>query len=224
MKKLLTLSIFSMLISALFSQGLDISEAARTMQNGTYNSYLFELPDVGKNQAEEDWKKFMSQFKAKTKFNKKSGLWFSDNAKMPRLSDNTVDVYARIIEDSNPKKQTSVVVWFDLGGAYVNTATHRTEASYSHAILEEYAMQTSKHHAEAITKAEEEKLKDLEKEMKKLLKDNDNYHEQIDEAKALIETMEKNIEKNEEDKKAKASEIEAQKTAVAEAKANEGKF
>lgn len=224
MKNVFAILIFSLALNWSFAQKVDISEAARAMNSGTYNSFLFELPDVSKKEAEDDWKKFMGDFKAKTKYDRKSKLWFTDDAKMPRLSDNTVDVYARIIEDSHPNKRTSVIVWFDLGGAYVNSEMDSAKGIYAHEILAEYGMITSKHHAESIVKAEEKTLSKFEGDLKKLEKDNDDYYKAIEKAKETIAKMEKNIQINELDRKNKADEIEEQKGVVFEAKDNLKKF
>lgn len=194
------------------------------MQDGSFNSFLFELPNVEKVEAEDDWKKFMGQYKAKIKFDKKTGLWLADDAKMPKLSENTVDVYARIIEDASPKKQTSIVVWFDLGGAYVNSQTHPLEAAYCQGIINEYATQTFRHHAESVTKSEEKRLKELEGELKKLQKDQGDYEKEIEKAKALIIKMEEAIKQNEIDQKTRSADIEVQRQTVSEAQTNEARF
>lgn len=224
MKNLIALLVFTLTATFTFAQNIEISEAPRAKDNGTYNSYLFELPDVGKKQAENDWKDFMKVFKGKTKYSRKAKLWGTTNAKMPRLSDGTVNVYSKIIEDSNPNKRTSVIVWFDLGDSYVNGETDSLKSAYAHEILTEYALTTSKHHAQSIVKEEEKRLKDLEKDLDKLEKDNREYHKDIDKAKESIAKNEKNIEVNELDQKNKVKEIEAQKAAIESAKENVNKF
>ena len=224
MKNLIALLVFYFALGNILAQGIDISESARAMHNGTYNSFLFELPDVNKKDAEDHWKKFIGDFKAKTKYEKKTKLWFSDNAQMPRLSRTTVDVYARIIEDSNPKKQTSVIVWFDLGNAYVNSEADKEKVRYARDILTEYAMATSRHQAEAVVKAEEKTLKDLESDLKKLRKDNSSYHKEIEQAKEAIAKMEKNIQLNERDQEDKEQKIGTQKKVLTDAKDQVRKF
>lgn len=224
MKKLLLLPLLLFFCAPFFGQSIDLSEAARTKQGGTYNSFLFELPDVSKGEAEADWKKYMGKFKANPKFDKKAGLWVVNDATMSGLSKNTVDVYARIIEDTNPQKQTSIVVWFDLGGAYVNSQTHPIETDYCRSIMTDYAKKTSQHHAESVTKAEGKQLKDLESALKKLQKDQTEYYKEIEKAKALITEMEEAIKQNEIDQKTRETDIEAQKQTVSDARMNEARF
>lgn len=224
MKSILTLLIFMAYTMTSFAQHIDISEAARAKDNGTYNSFLFELPDVSIKETESDWKDFMRSFKAKTKYNRKAKIWTTENARIPRLSDVPVNIFAKVIEDSNPNKRTSVIVWFDLGDNYLNTETDSLKGAYAYEILTEYALTTSKHHAQEIVKEQEKMLKNLEGDLNKLEKDNKNYHKDIDKAKESISKNEKNIEINELDQKNKAKEIEAQKVAVASAKNKVSEF
>jgi len=224
MKNRITFLAFILFTLPLFAQNIDIDEAPRAMNNGTYNSFLFELPDVSKNEAEDDWKAFMKDFKAKTKFDRKSKLWFSEEAQMPRLSSTPIGVYARILEDSNPNKRTSIIVWFDLGDSYVTSEEDKEKGAYAKDILHEYGMTTSKHHAEAIVKEEEKVLSKLENDLKKLKNDNSDYHKAIEKAKDTIAKMEKNIEINEQDQKNKEQDIVAQEKVVVVVKDNVKKF
>lgn len=224
MKSFFTFFITFVLGSSLFGQGFHIDEAPRALNSGTYYSFLFELPDVSKQEADQEWQKFMSDFKGKSKYNKRSKIWFTDNAKMPRLSTTAVDVYAKIMEDSNPGKRTSVIVWFDLGSSYVNAEDFPEQTSFARKILTEYAMTTSRHHAAAIVKAEEKQLKDLEAKKKKLVKDNTDYRKEIEKAKTLIAKRTKDLEINEADQTATEEAIQMQKKTVAVAKKYEQQF
>lgn len=224
MKSLIVILVFFLTITFAFAQHIEISEAARAKDNGTFNSYLFELPDVSKKEAESDWKDFIKAFKSKAKYNRKSNIWTAENAKMPRLSETTLNVYTKIIEDSNPNKKTSVIVWFNVGDGYINAKADNVKSAYAHEILTEYALTTSKHHAQEIVKDEENQLKKMEKDLEKLKKDNTNYYKNIDKAKEDISKNEKNIEVNELDQRNKEKEIEAQRSSLGMAKENVKKF
>lgn len=225
MKILITTIVFSLIFSWSFAQQIEISEAPRAKEGGTFNSYLFELPDVSKKEAIDNWQKFIGNFKGgKTKYNKRSKLYFSANAKMPRFSDSTVDVYAKIIEDNNPNKRTTVIIWFDLGDSYVSMDADSLKGKYAIEVLAEYAMLTSKYHAQEIVKEEEKRLAELKKDLQKLEKDNKNYYQEIEKAKESIAKNEKNVEVNELDQKNKTQELKEQIKAVENAKENVKQF
>ncbi len=224
MKKLTFLLYFCFLFTWAFAQNIEISEAPRSNNNGTNNSYLFVLDDVSKKEADAEWKKFIGDFKAKSNYDKKIKTWFSDDVLIPRLSNNTIDITAKIIEEGTVDKQTTVMVWFDLGGAYINSEADSANSQKAQALLTEYAMTTSKNHAEAVVKEEEEALEDLAKDLKKLQNDNANYRKEIEKAKATIAKNEKNIEVNELDQTNKEAAIEEQKENVVDAKEHSKKF
>ena len=224
MKNLIIIIVFVCTNSMSFGQSFEISEAPRTKNNGTYNSFFFELPDVDKDQVKKDWEKFMKSYKGKTKYNRKAKLFITEKAKIAQLSDVPVIVYTKILEDKNPDKQISLIVWFDLGDTYVDSKTDEIKGSYVHQILTEYAMSTSKTFAESIVKEEEKRLSKMEKDLKKLIKENKNYHKNIEKAKKSITKNEKNIEVNELDQKNTHKMIESQKNTVLAAKENIKQF
>ena len=203
-----------------FAQSFEINEAPRSKKDGVYNSFLFELPDVEKDEVTKSWEKYMKAFKGKTKYNRKAKVYITENAKIAQLSDAPIMVYQSIL--GGGKKSTgniSLIVWFDTGdGNYIASETDSLKGAYALQMLNEYAVSVSKQHAESKVKKEEKRLADLEKDLKKLKKNNKDYHKAIDKAKDTIAKNEKNIEVNDLDQKNKLVEIEAQRVALEEAK------
>ncbi|MEO1629104.1 MAG: hypothetical protein AAFV25_28420, partial [Bacteroidota bacterium] len=221
MKESIAVFVFLLTASLAFGQSVDISEAPRTKDGETHNSFLFSLPDVSKKEAEKDWKSFMGDFKGgKTKYDKKKKLYVTDDAKMPDLSRNPVDVYASIVESGGDSKTSTITVWFDMGDRFVDSKDDSEKGTYIHGIMTKYAMTASKNHASSVMKMEEKRLSELEKQMKKLKGDNKDYRSAIEKAKKTIAKNEKKIETNEVDQAKKAKEIEMQKKAVSGAKVN----
>ena len=66
--KNLSLTIISLLIfTCAQAQIVEINEEIRPLKSDCFNSYMLELQDVSKKGAEEDWKTFMADYKARTK-------------------------------------------------------------------------------------------------------------------------------------------------------------
>jgi len=189
-----------------------IEETEKTMSKGTNAAFFIMIDGTSKSDLEKEWKDFTKDFKAKAKQDRKSKEWLADDAKITSISDNAVDIYADIRYES--KENSSIYVWFDLGGAFVSSETHVEAAKEAENILQKFVVQVYKHQAEDVLKSEEKTLSGLEKDLKKLEKDNRDYHKKIEKAKELIAEMEKNIENNEEDQKKKGVEIDTQKQVV----------
>jgi membrane-associated HD superfamily phosphohydrolase len=224
MKKLILIIVALGAFTICLAQKVEIREATKAMNKGTFNSYTVELTEITMKEAEESWKKWMSGFKTKTKFQKKNNLWFSNDASIKKMSENTVDVYARFENGKKTERPVTVTVWFDLGGAYLSSRTHPAQASCVNDLLNKYAMSTYKRHTEAIVKAEEKVLKTLEADMDKLKNEQESFLKEIEKAKDLIAKMEKNLKDNKKGQLRKGAEISAQEKVVSEAKKEAKKY
>ena len=211
MKKTLLFALFFSLINCMiFAQdkkSINIEEefvhnikvGERSMSNGSQNSYTVMLASSSKKDMEKAWSKFMKEYKGKTKRDKKTDEYLTDNAEISSMSDNTVDVYCRLQDLGN---ETQMTVWFDLGGAYVNADAHPEASSTAQNMLMSFAKTVDKKNVEELLKVEEKSQKKLEgemkkngKELKKLEKDIENYKKKIAEAEAkIVENKEQKID------------------------------
>lgn len=225
MKNLFVLFVFVFTCSFAFAQKVEVTESQRAVGNGTHNAFMFDLSDIDKDMAKKDWEKFMDNFKGKTKYDRKTKVYTTENAKLPQLSTSTVKVYSQIDQEKGMDKQTSMIVWFDLGDSgYASTELDSAKGAYAHELLKEFSMIVYKHRAEEIVKEQEKMLSNLEKDLDKLKKDKDGYHKDIEKAKEEIAKNEKNIEINVLDQENKVKEIESQREAVEKAKQHVKKF
>ncbi|MFK7936506.1 MAG: hypothetical protein AB8G22_23525 [Saprospiraceae bacterium] len=221
MKKLLSILAFSIFGSALFAQ-ISLEETELTMSKGLHTAYVLTFPDVELKTVEKGWKDFMKSYKTKPKRNKKTNEYFSDNAKIEKMSDNVVDVYSKL--EKGTDNQTIMTVWYDLGGAYVDSETHPEQAVVAQQMLQDFVFKANKELAEAVVKAEEKELKVLNDDLKKLEKQNANHHDDIRKAEEKIAQLKADIESNLQDQKMKKEEIGGQEEVVKEVKAMRAKF
>ena len=214
MKNLILIFLITILHISVNAQ-VQVNEGSKSMVEGTYNAYTIILENVEPDAAEDVWKDFMKDFKAKVKKDKKSQIHFSDNVQMPSISSNPVDVYASITGEKGGS--TTVSVWFDTGSGYVNSIDMKVQSETASDMISEYGTKVMKKHTEGIQKKEEEMLKDLNKDAKKLADKNKDLRDDIAKAKANILKWEKELEQNEDDIKKKAKDIEKQEEMVKEA-------
>ena len=175
----------------------DISEAKRSMNKGMLNSFLVELPDVSAREAQTQWKTFTKPYKGKTTYDRKNRIWITSGAKILALSTTTVTIYAQITEDNmDPKVQTNVVLWFDTGTGFVESEVEEEKGKKAESILRNYAVSTSKHHAELTLKMEQRYLDVLHKRLKELQREKREYQKKISNSEKTIATMKKKIDVN----------------------------
>lgn len=193
-----------------------IMEASKVMSKGQQSALSLEIPEVSADYAEEVYKDFIKEFKGKTKKDRKTNEWFSDDSRVPGIANGApVDIYAQL-ESSGSK--TVINMWVDLGSGYINSSTYPREYAEAGKLLEQFSHMVKIRQAEDELDMVEKDMKKLDGDLKKLKKDNEDYHKEIEKSNQKIKDAENAILKNEEDQKSKQAAIETQAQKVEEAK------
>lgn len=213
MKNLLY-SLFALSLCIFFSFSANsqkVYEDDITMSLGTKNAFFVEIEGSDDNTAEKIWKDYIKSY-GKTKKNKKAKEWYSQQVPIPAINGaSPVDLYVKFEE---LKDMTRAYLWVDLGGEFANSVENEKQTDGIEEFIKGYYEETRKYIVGKEIKEEEDNLKDLEKDLSKLEKKNENYHKEIEKAKKKIAEMESNIEKNLADQESKKTEIEDQKGMV----------
>ncbi|MEM6697131.1 MAG: hypothetical protein AAF599_01955 [Bacteroidota bacterium] len=176
-----------------FSAFSQVKEEARLLSGEEKNAFSIDLPKTEKKEVEKAWAKFIKEYKGKTKLNKKTGITFSDDSTIKGMSNNTVDVHAQVMEKG---ENTELVVWYNLGGAYLNSEMHGEETMVGKNLLTDFTLTVSTAAIEELLAAEEATLKELTKEQEKLEKEKKEYEAEIKKYEEKIKEARTNIEKN----------------------------
>jgi len=196
MNKLLTITLLFLAIFLInnksYSQAVEESE--RAMSKGLNNALIVHIPNASAKVADKVWKKYSKDFKGKTKKDRKSNEWFTDDGKITGIGgSNTIDIYTQISENGDA---VSMSAWFDLGGAFLSSFDHADAYNSAYDMLLDYAREVGKEMTEIELKNEEKELKHLDGELKKLAKAKEGYERDIENAKERIRQAEQNIENN----------------------------
>jgi hypothetical protein len=191
-----------------------VREGERVMSQGSKNALTVDLPKTSLKDAEKLWKDYAKQFKGDTKKDKKTDEWLTDNAMIAAIGGaNTIDMYAKFSESGD---MTTVGLWIDLGGAYVDSKGFADKYVEGEKILQNFALSVQREQTKKQLSDQQDDLKKMEKQEKKLeeknadlAKDIENWKKKITQAEADIQT---NIKLQEEQK----LKIEAQKKLVDE--------
>ncbi len=212
MKKVtLVLLMMAFGVMAVFAQ--EVKEGSAAMKSGNNNAFAIELKQTAKKDVEKSWTKFIKNYKGKAKFDKKSDFVFADDSEIKDMSSNTVDVYANVKQTG---ANTILTVWFDLGGAFLNSEMHGDKVPVAKEMLLNFAGTVSTAALEEEIKEEEKKLKDLQGDQKKLVKDKEGYEKEIEKCEQKIVEAKNSIAQNLEDQKSKETEIQSQMKVVNE--------
>ncbi len=190
MKKVTLLVALFFGLSSVYAQ---VKEAKRFMSQGQNNALVVSLQKSDKDEVEKEWMKIVKEFGGKTKKIAKTGEIFTDNANIPAMSRNTVDVYA-LIEERGPDAE--LVVWFDLGGAFLASDMHTTRFPYAEKLLGDMSLKVSEAAMEEELLKQEGQLKKLADKLNELRTQKGEitneimkYVDKITEAKNKIEAV-----------------------------------
>ena len=191
MKKVTFLLALVFTCSSIFAQ---VKEAKRFMSQGQNNALVVSLQKSDIGDVEKEWMRIVKNFGAKTKKISKTGEFFTDNADIPALSRNTVDIYA-LIEGRGPDAE--LVVWFDLGGAFLSSEMHPTRFPYAEKLLGDMSLKVSEAAMEEELSRQESQLTKLAEKLKELRENRNEvtdeimkYVDKITEARNKIEGIE----------------------------------
>ena len=98
MMKSLKLVLWLVIMTPLFTKAQNIQENDRTMSFGSKPGFSMNISDLGTKEVERLWIEYLKDTKAKTKKDRKTNEVFADDASVPAISSNLMDVYATFTE------------------------------------------------------------------------------------------------------------------------------
>jgi len=187
-----------------------VTEEVKEMKAGTHNALVIEIAETSKKTAEGVWKSMMKKYRGKTKKKRKEQQWTTDKVKLSTLTgQETGKLYAQIDENEEDENLIEFSLWVPNGEGYVSSSTTPEAFESAEKLLEDYALEVRIASVDEEFKSKERILESYQKDLKKLKRDNDDYHKTIKNAKKSIDNAEKGIVKNEEDQDLTEQKIDA---------------
>ena len=188
------------------------------MSRGENNSFTIDF-NVGNADAIADlWVDYQKDFKAKKpKLDKKANEYFADDARIDKISDNTIDIYSKVARKSD--KGAVLTIWFDLGGAYLSSNRHPDRIAGAREWMSGFEQVVKAAFAKEALEAEEAMLKDLGKELKDLEKEKENAAKEVEKLQEELEAARQKVAETDEALGSKQQQIMEQEKAVEAAKA-----
>lgn len=209
MKKIMYVVMAVFISLPVFSQKTKVEESVENIAGGKNNALVVWIPESNRKAVVKEWSALMKKNKASVKSKKEV---FADDAILPQISSNTIDVYA-IAEQR--KSDVKLIVAFDLGGAFLSSKSHESQYKVAEKMVYDFAVEMAKQNVQNLIAAEKKKMSDIEKRRKKLESDiasrqkgNDKMRKQIESNEKVISENKKTIESFNNDIKNSKSRIE----------------
>ena len=199
-----------------------VVETEMRMSDGIQSALEVDLKGNSK-QSEKLWKKYVKKV-GKLDWDRKNKEYVLFNVTVSDIDNEyPVTVFAKF---NSSKDITKGTFWFKMDSDYLNSKDDAEELRGAGKWIQEYAYEVERDFTSDQLKDEEKNLGGLEKDLRKLTKQNDNLHRDIEKAKDAIAKAEKEIVDNVKNQDKKNKEIETQKEklgTVKEALKNIGK-
>lgn len=149
------------------------------------------IPNTNVAEVTAHWKKYLKSLKGKTQVQKEG--YFTDNAILPQLSNNPVNIFSEI--ESYP---AGVVLktFFDMGGVFLNNATYADKYPLAVTLLRDFAAHESSIALQNQLTLEEKKLYRLSEERKTLKKENKTAEVRLNALKEQLKEAELSLSEN----------------------------
>jgi septal ring factor EnvC (AmiA/AmiB activator) len=175
-----------------------------------------EFAGTDANLLEDQWRDYVkANFKAKLKRDRKSDELTATELKSAMMGSDQFAIYSTI-EKSD--KGSALNVWVDAGAYFLNRRDNQSHTSEFSNSLKAFYYDVRRATINQELKVQQDKLKDLDNRQKKLQKENDGLHKDIDSYKSKIKKAEDDIVKNEKEQDAVLRDNEAQKRLIEEVK------
>ncbi len=182
-----------MLLGFFLSANSQVTEDIVRMSQGEHNAYIITMEGADRKMVEKTWKDYMKEY-GKVKHDKKSKEYYSVKTDIPFVSrSENLQVFLKYEER---RGQTTGYIFFYDGSGFVNPDDYPDESLQAEKFVEEYYYEVEKYVINKFLEDEEDKLKDLEKDLTKLEGKHRDYENDIEKYEKKIVEAEENIEKN----------------------------
>jgi hypothetical protein len=208
MRSNLLLIILLATCSIIFAQRVE--EQASTMSLGTQNSFYVSIQGADKDILEDTWKSYTKEY-GKTKFNKKAKEYLTEKAKVALISGDMLNIYAKLEAGVG---EGTARIFVDNGKGFISSSNESGMTEGVKTFLKDYWIIARKAAIAKELKMEEEKSKNLAKDLEKLKDKKKDNDKDIAEYKKKIIELEQENGTNGKDQFKKQAEIDAQNNVI----------
>lgn len=212
MKYLYLATLLLINVAYLSAQDIKVETVKRSMSQGEQPGFSVVLPKADVKVVEQELADLL-QGKSRTKPEKKNNEWVMMHTVMPKITQDTVDIYARTISTT---EGVVVEMFFKDSLGFVGNDRPVIYAQ-AEKFVYDFAMNRRKATLNTQLDAAKDQLKSIEKEYSSLSKDLEKLNQEVTKSKLEIDENTNNISTNESDQNRLRGQIQAQKLKIVDA-------
>lgn len=192
----------------------EMTDRAADSPEGMERAYVISLDNTDEDVARDSWEEFMEQYNSNVMRIKGSKVHKADNVAIAGLGGSVA--IKSLFEQSGDN--TEMRLWFVKNQEYLTPQSSPESYDIIDRFIDDYFNQLETAQIQLEVEREEEKLEDLEKELKKLRRVNEKLHDDITEAEQTIKESRIKIEENLKAQDQMAEKMEEQRDVIQETK------
>jgi len=217
MKTILVIGIYLLTTTGIYAQSGKVQYGTASFNGMSEISSSIEIENIDESVVTKKWVSYLKDFNGKVKNHK--GEIFADNAKIPAISSDTLDIFSTVDESGD---DVIIKTGINLNGKFINNADGHFVAVDD--LLLRFATSILKDKAEIEFANAEKILKELEKDLREISDKNKKLESGIVEMKSDIADNERSIKENEKSIDGLNGKIREQDTIVKSLKAKVGDY
>lgn len=195
MKQFSLLLLSLLMVVTLGAQRNSINEVRKGMSMGVKEAFSVNVSSLSEKETEKVLMSYLKDVKGKKgpKKDRKTKEILVDDAQLKAISNNTVDIYATM---DGKGDNSTVTFWFDLGGAFLSQESHPEKMEAVSEWLYDFSKAARSRTVELELEAEEDQLKEMNKEFDKLQKEQKKLEDAIKKAEETIAKAKEDLRSN----------------------------
>lgn len=176
------------------NSNIGINEVIMTTSRGDKSGFRMFIPKTDEKTVADVWSRFHKNLRSKPKFDKLKYEYFTDDAFIPQVSQNTIDIYVRMLPKDGGILFSAA---FDLGGIFISSGSTPDKFMIVENLLSKFYVQLAYEAIEKEYELNQAKIKELEEANKSLEADMIRIKSTISRSEEIIANEMKTIESNE---------------------------
>lgn len=216
-KTILFFLLFLGLSTAASAQGYGVvQETERMMSLGSRPGFRIDFANADAGLVEDMWTEFVKKnFNGKLKKDRKTRELSAVGLKSPMVGINAFTLYTTIEKNG---AIVTLTAFFDKGSSFLNRRDDARGTQEISGAMRQFYLDVRRAVISQEIKNQEDKAKELENRLKKLQKDNDNLHKDIETYKAKIKKAEDDLVQNQKNQEAATVDMENQRRLIEQAR------
>ena len=193
-------------------QPVVVEEITRSMSKGEQAGFKADIPQAVKKDVEGEWSKIIRK-DTKSKVENVNNELSIAGTVLKEISVNPISVYA--VMNQYPDR-IELNAFFEVDSAvFATKEKNETEYLAAKKFVRDFAVSAYRSAVQNEMDGEDKKLKEMESEFSKLVKENDNLHKKINEEKRSIESTNKKVATSKLDQERVRKQVQEQKEELA---------